>query len=295
MHEQIQKRIEQIPGVTAVGLASGVTMVGSNSGDPVFAEDFPGPAGRIPPIRRYKYVGANYFETMGNPGDRWPRVDVGRQLRTPSGRRDQREPGAGVLEGSRGGAWAPRAEQSEQPVAHHRPVSVGNERDNGGPPSLRRPPFIGPPLIANYWIDELRVQRTLAYAIAAGRPHVGDVDQGGAAGGVVGESESCRSRACARSIRSARRRWRRRRFALVMPSASRRQRGACCSGVVGIYGVISYMATQRTPCEIGIRIGRLGRRGERRQPLVPAPGGRHRGSAGIARPDSMVAGARRRG
>jgi hypothetical protein len=35
--------------------------------DPIFVEDFPLPEGQLPPIRRFKWVAANYFETMGNP------------------------------------------------------------------------------------------------------------------------------------------------------------------------------------------------------------------------------------
>jgi hypothetical protein len=54
-HEQIVRRIEQIPGVTSVGLSSSITMDGFDSNDPVFVEDFPGPPGRIPPIRRFKW------------------------------------------------------------------------------------------------------------------------------------------------------------------------------------------------------------------------------------------------
>ena len=34
-------------------------------------EDFPGPGGRIPPLRRFKNVGGHYAETMGNT-DAWP-------------------------------------------------------------------------------------------------------------------------------------------------------------------------------------------------------------------------------
>ena len=45
-HEQILRRIEAIPGVTSVGLASSMPMDGINSNDPVWVEDKPGPRGR---------------------------------------------------------------------------------------------------------------------------------------------------------------------------------------------------------------------------------------------------------
>ena len=43
-HEQIQQRLAQIPGVSAVGLTSAVAMDGIGEHDPIFVEDFPGPA-----------------------------------------------------------------------------------------------------------------------------------------------------------------------------------------------------------------------------------------------------------
>src|SRR3990172_5163509 len=67
MHRQILERIAAIPGVDSIGLSSSVTMDGWDSNDPIWVEDFPVPEGQLPPIRRYKWIGENYFETMGNP------------------------------------------------------------------------------------------------------------------------------------------------------------------------------------------------------------------------------------
>lgn len=66
MHEQILRRIEALPGIISASLASGVTMDGSNSNDPIFREDKPAPEGQMPPLRRYKWTSANFFKTMGN-------------------------------------------------------------------------------------------------------------------------------------------------------------------------------------------------------------------------------------
>jgi predicted permease len=66
-HEAIAHRLAEIPGVTSVGSSSSVTMDGRAGFDPIFVEDFPLPEGQLPPIRRFKWVAANYFETMGNP------------------------------------------------------------------------------------------------------------------------------------------------------------------------------------------------------------------------------------
>ena len=43
-HEQIVRKLEQIPGVKSVGVSNSITMDGFDSNDPIFVEDFP-PAG----------------------------------------------------------------------------------------------------------------------------------------------------------------------------------------------------------------------------------------------------------
>jgi putative ABC transport system permease protein len=65
-HEVIAHRLAEVPGVTSVGSSSSVTMDGRGGYDPIFVEDFPLPDGQLPPIRRFKWIGAGYFETMGN-------------------------------------------------------------------------------------------------------------------------------------------------------------------------------------------------------------------------------------
>jgi putative ABC transport system permease protein len=66
-YQQIARAFEAIGGVDSVGVANSVTMDGVSSNDPVFVEDFPAPEGQLPRLRRYKWLGPNYFETLGNP------------------------------------------------------------------------------------------------------------------------------------------------------------------------------------------------------------------------------------
>ncbi len=66
MHEEIARRLQQLPGVVSVGVSSSITMDGEDNGNPLRAEGFEGPAGELPPLRRFKSVGPGYFETMGN-------------------------------------------------------------------------------------------------------------------------------------------------------------------------------------------------------------------------------------
>jgi putative ABC transport system permease protein len=63
-YEQIAERLKQVPGVAAVGLANILPMDGSGAGSPIFVEDRPD-AGS--PFRRSKSIGPGYFETMGTP------------------------------------------------------------------------------------------------------------------------------------------------------------------------------------------------------------------------------------
>ena len=66
-HQQIARAFEAIGGVESVGVANSVTMDGASSNDPIFVEDFPAPEGQLPRLRRYKWLGPGYFETLGNP------------------------------------------------------------------------------------------------------------------------------------------------------------------------------------------------------------------------------------
>jgi predicted permease len=66
LHQEILRRIQEIPGVAEAAISSSVTMDGWDSNDPVNVEEFPIEGDQLPPIRRFKYIGPGYHEVMGN-------------------------------------------------------------------------------------------------------------------------------------------------------------------------------------------------------------------------------------
>jgi putative ABC transport system permease protein len=247
-YEEIARHIGQIPGIVSVGVTSQPTMGGGGENDPVFVEDFPAPGGHIPPIRRYKFVESGYFKTMGNPliagrtltwNDAYAQLPVV-VVSENFAREYWKEPAA---------ALGRRIRNTPDDPWRTIVGVVGDERDDG----LARPaPAIvyWPIVVKKFWTDPVRVSRYIAYVIRTDRAKsptllkeiqraVWDVN-GSLPVASVRTLADLMSQSMAQTS-----------FALVMLGIAASV--ALVLGIVGIYGVIAYVASQRTK-EIGIRI-----------------------------------------
>ncbi len=245
VYEQILRQIEQIPGVTSVGVSTSVPMDGRDFDNTILVEDRPD---EVSPTRRNNFVSEGYIQTMGIP------VLAGRMIEWID--IHERRPVTVVSMCFVEKYWdSPEAAIGKRisvgPGTAWREIVgvVGDVHSNG----LDREPYptvYWPMAVDNLWGNPIFISRTQVYSVRTGMADPLQIlDQVRTAVWSVNSNLPLSTVRTQQEIfdRSASRTS----FTMILLSISAGL--ALLLGIVGLYGVISYSVSIRTR-ELGLRI-----------------------------------------
>jgi putative ABC transport system permease protein len=264
-HEQIVRKLEAIAGVSSVGISSSLTMDGNSNNDPIWVEEFPKFEGAIPALRRHKYIGERYAETMGNS------IVAGRALTWNDVH--NASPVVAISDNLAREYWkepalaiGKRIRRNPQVATWVEIVGVyGDERQDGA--TVPAPKIVYWPMKAQNFDGKPFVQRSMAYAVRSARLEspgfLNEVQQ--AVWSINPSLPLARVRTQQQIYNES---MAQTQFVLVILGIA----GAVTLllGLVGIYGVIAYIVAQRRR-EVGIRMA-LGAQSESVQKIFVSRG-----------------------
>jgi predicted permease len=257
-------KVAAIPGVTSAGFASEMPMEGFGSmWDCIFAEDKTYPADEIPPLRFFKYISPDFFQTAGT------RIVAGREITWTEvyGRRPVvmlSENLARELWGTPSAAVGKRIREFPSMPWQEVIGVIQDVRENGiqeKPPEIVYWPSFGDNIFGP---SPLTAIRTVTFVIRSGRAGTESFLKQ-----VQQAVWSVNSNLAVASVRTMQEVYgeslARTSFTLVMLGIAGAM--ALVLGVIGIYGVISYAVSQSRR-EIGIRLALGAQQAELRRMFV---------------------------